>query len=69
MVYFYSLLKVKSMPTLNQRISELEKQASHETFTTYQLAMCTDEELLGIFLMSPYYDGSHEKFVPALEPE
>lgn len=51
------------MATLNQRISALEQQTPREIFTAHQLATCTDDELLDIFLAHPYSDGSHEEFI------
>lgn len=54
------------MATLNQRLSALEQQAPCNVFTAHQLATCTDDELLDIFLAHPYSDGSHEKFVLSL---
>ncbi|OGS81400.1 MAG: hypothetical protein A2Z94_04380 [Gallionellales bacterium GWA2_55_18] len=54
------------MATLNQRITALEQQTPCEVFTAHQLATCTGEELLDIFLAHPYSDGSHEKFVLSL---
>lgn len=54
------------MATLNQRLSALEQQAHCNVFTAHQLATCTDDELLDIFLAHPCTDGSHEKFVLSL---
>ena len=54
------------MATIEQRIAALEQQTPCEIFTAHQLANCTDEELLDIFLAHPYSDGSHEKFVLSL---
>ncbi len=51
------------MATLNQRIEVLEQHAPCKVFTAHQLATCTDEQLLDIFLASAYSDGSHEKYV------
>jgi hypothetical protein len=66
MVCFYFLWKVTAMPTLESRITALEQQTPREIFTAHQLATCTGEELLDIFLAYPYSDGSHEKFVLSL---
>lgn len=54
------------MTTLNQRVTALEQQTPCKVFTTHQLATCTDEELLDIFLASPN-NGSHEAWVLANE--
>ncbi|MDP3497941.1 MAG: hypothetical protein Q8R84_09835 [Candidatus Nitrotoga sp.] len=51
------------MATLNQRVAELEKITPCNVFTAHQLATCTDDELLDIFLTVPYSDGSHEEFI------
>lgn len=55
------------MATLSQRLTALEQQAPCNIFTAHQLATCTDDELLDIFLAHPYSDGSHEKFALLLE--
>ena len=49
------------MATLNQRVAALEKITPCNVFTAHQLATCTDDELLDIFLTVPYSDGSHEE--------
>lgn len=51
------------MATLNQRVSALELHTPCKVFTAHQLATCTDEQLLDIFLSADYSDGSHEKYV------
>ena len=54
------------MATLKNRIATLEQQTPCEIFTAHQMATCTDDELLDVFLAHPYSDGSHEKFVLSL---
>lgn len=51
------------MATLSQRITALEQRTPCNVFTAHQLATCTEDELLDIFLAFPYSDGSHEEFI------
>jgi len=58
------------MATIEQRIKALEQQTPSEVFSAYQLANCTDEELLDIFLTSRVDGcGSHEAWILESEQE
>lgn len=54
------------MATLNQRITALEQQTPCEIFTAHQLATCTEDELLGIFLAFPFSNVAHEEYIQSI---
>lgn len=55
------------MAKIEQRIAALEQQAPCEVFTAHQLATCTDDELLDIFLAFPFSNGEHERRLEELD--